>query len=160
MTARLLGPDDALLWRALWAEAQAEVPGAFACRPQDSDADSPGAVAARRASVRPFVWELADAEAAVACALWCPDGDPVRAERRGRVEAVFVRRHVRGRGIAGRLLAALIEDARAHGIVELWLEVGRGNAAALSAYVRAGFTPATVPAARAGELAMRRRLDA
>lgn len=151
MTARLLGPGDAALWRALWAEALAAAPQAFARR----SGDDPEVLAARLAAVRPFVWECAapcGAEA-VACALWRRDDDP-SASRRGWVEAVFVRPASRGRGIAARLIAALAADARSHGVAELWLEVGRDNAPARAAYARAGFGPAPTPAARADEIAL------
>ena len=158
MTARLLGPADAQLWRALWAEALAETPAAFARRDADGPALSVEVLEARRAavlaSVRAFVWETPDP---VACALWCRDADPALPGR-GWVEAVFVRRFSRGQGIAARLLAALAADAHAHGIAELWLEVGTDNAAARAAYARAGFTPAPAPAGRSSELALRLRL--
>lgn len=249
MTARLLGPGDAALWRALWAEALAEAPDAFARRAEGSPQAAPAALAARLASLRAFVWEVSAepgpqaaagapatplpagaagphaagrtgfrsgvpepqrtepdrpgsrlpgsgvSEAAapgsrrsepllpgshppgsglpgaaappavagppepVACALWCRDGDPTQ-PRRGWVEAVFVRRHARGRGLAGRLLDVLADDARIHGVEELWLEVGRNNAAARAAYARAGFVAARLPASRADEIALRRRLGA
>lgn len=167
MTARLLGPGDAALWRTLWAEALAEAPTAFARRPEGSAAARPEAVAARLASLRAFVWEAPGAvpergpdpaPGALACALWCRDDDP-SAPHRGWIEAVFVRPHARGRGLAGRLLEALAADARAHGVRELWLEVGRANAAALAAYARAGFAVAPAPAGRADEIALCRRLD-
>ena len=175
MTARLLGPADAALWRALWAEALAEAPEAFARRAQNSPAASPEATAARLTSLRAFVWQeaaaagqsshglpaslpaAASAPEALACALWCRETDPAL-PRRGWVEAVFVRPHARGRGLAARLLDALAEDARAHGIRELWLEVGRANAPALAAYARAGFAPAPAPASRADEIALCRAL--
>lgn len=159
MTARLLGPADAQLWRALWAEALAEMPAAFARRDAEASTLTPEVLKARRAavlaSVRAFVWETPDP---VGCALWCRDADPAR-PRRGWVEAVFVRRFARGAGIAPRLLAALAEDARAHGIAELWLEVGRDNAAAHAAYARAGFLPAPDPAGRDSEIALRLSLS-
>jgi ribosomal protein S18 acetylase RimI-like enzyme len=151
VTARLLGPADAHLWRALWAEALAEVPEAFARR----SGDAPRTAAVAVAGIRAFVWERATPEGAeaVACALWVRDRDPGR-PRRGWVEAVFVRRHVRGQGIVARLIGVLAADARAHGMAELWLEVRADNAAARAAYGRAGFAPAPCPAGRAGEIAL------
>lgn len=196
MTARLLGPDDAALWRVLWTEALAEAPAAFARRPEGSPQAAEAAVAARLASLRAFVWEACggtsgtgaggcgragdrhtgdgpdalDGHAAaaaaglphpqaLACALWCRDADPTH-RRRGWVEAVFVRRHARGRGIAVRLLAALAEDARAAGMAELRLEVGRANAPARAAYARAGYAPLAVPASRPDEIMLGLRLEA
>lgn len=159
MSARLLGPEDAALWAAFWAEALADAPWAFAARGEDA----PVRTAAEIASIRAFVWEGpgpagSDAGAvALACALWCRDTDPAR-DRRGWVEAVFVRPAARGRGIAARLIAALAADARAHGIEELWLEVGCDNLAARAAYARAGFAAAPEPASLPGETAMRLRL--
>lgn len=48
----------------------------------------------------------------------------------------------RGRGMAGRILAALAEAALARGLPRCFLQVEEGNAAALALYRRAGFASA------------------
>ncbi|MEP6720476.1 MAG: GNAT family N-acetyltransferase [Variovorax sp.] len=48
----------------------------------------------------------------------------------------------RGRGLAGRVLAGLAQAALARGVERVFLQVEAGNAAALSLYRRAGFSPA------------------
>jgi len=189
VSARLLGPADAALWRVLWTEALAEAPAAFARRPEGSPEAAEAAVAARLASLRAFVWEAGAARdgsgtggagraggesdaveagaaaataglphpQALACALWCRDADPAL-RHRGWVQAVFVRRHARGRGLAVRLLAALAEDACAAGMTELRLEVGRANAPARAAYARAGYAPVAAAAGRPDEIVLGLRL--
>lgn len=49
---------------------------------------------------------------------------------------------LRGRGMAGRVLAALAEAAMAHGVKRCFLQVEEGNTAAQALYRRAGFVPA------------------
>lgn len=54
------------------------------------------------------------------------------------VMTIAVEPRLRGRGIGGRLLAALVEAAAARGLVQLTLEVRTGNAPALALYRRFG----------------------
>lgn len=49
---------------------------------------------------------------------------------------------MRGRGLAGRVLASIAQDAIRQGIGRMFLQVEEGNAAALSLYRRAGFSTA------------------
>ncbi len=48
----------------------------------------------------------------------------------------------RGRGMAGRILAAIAEAALVRGVTRCFLQVEEGNAAAQALYRRAGFVPA------------------
>jgi N-acetylglutamate synthase len=48
----------------------------------------------------------------------------------------------RGRGLAGRILAALAGAATARGVARCFLQVEEGNTAAHALYRRAGFVPA------------------
>ncbi len=57
----------------------------------------------------------------------------------GEVKRMYLRPAARGRGLAGRLLARIETEARAHGLGELALETGIGFAAARRVYERAGF---------------------
>ncbi|MDI5890112.1 GNAT family N-acetyltransferase [Halomonas rhizosphaerae] len=55
------------------------------------------------------------------------------------LQAILVAREARGQGAAGRLLAAVIEQAQGWRSERLLLEVRAGNAAALALYRGAGF---------------------
>ncbi|RYY95262.1 MAG: GNAT family N-acetyltransferase [Chitinophagaceae bacterium] len=57
---------------------------------------------------------------------------------------MYVRPEARGQGINALVLEALEERARARGLAELRLEVYAGNAPAIRAYEKAGFTPLLV----------------
>ena len=46
---------------------------------------------------------------------------------------------IRGRGLAGRVLASIAQEAIQRGIERMFLQVEEGNAAALALYRRAGF---------------------
>ncbi|RBI82925.1 GNAT family N-acetyltransferase [Rhodosalinus halophilus] len=59
----------------------------------------------------------------------------------GFIDELYVRRAVRGRGIAGDALDALARALREAGVVALHLEVDRENAAARRLYARARFAP-------------------
>ena len=48
----------------------------------------------------------------------------------------------RGRGLAGRILAGLADDAAARQLTRVFLQVEEGNDAALALYRRAGFATA------------------
>ena len=50
----------------------------------------------------------------------------------------------RGRGLAGRVLAALADAAMARGVARCFLQVEAGNAAAQALYRRAGFVTGLV----------------
>jgi ribosomal protein S18 acetylase RimI-like enzyme len=68
------------------------------------------------------------------------------------IDEIYVRRAVRGRGIAADALDALARALRDAGLVALHLEVDRENAAAQRLYTRARFAP------REGALSMTRPL--
>jgi GNAT superfamily N-acetyltransferase len=69
---------------------------------------------------------------------------------------VFVEPHVRGRGYAGHLIAAVEQEARTASIPELWLY----TRSAERVYARAGWhTVETIQRNGAGYALMRRRLD-
>lgn len=55
------------------------------------------------------------------------------------LQALLVAESCRGRGVAGRLLAAVVDQARGWGSERLLLEVRAGNAAAIALYRRRGF---------------------
>jgi GNAT superfamily N-acetyltransferase len=55
------------------------------------------------------------------------------------IHAFYLRPHVRGQGLAERVIKHLEDCAREAGAVELRLYVHRGNARAIAAYAKAGF---------------------
>ena len=57
----------------------------------------------------------------------------------GEITNVAVTEACRGRGIGGRLVGAMQEEAAKHGIDQIYLEVRFGNAAAIHVYESAGF---------------------
>ena len=58
----------------------------------------------------------------------------------GEIKRMYVRPELRGRGVAGRILAALEEAARARDIALLQLETGVRSLDALAFYRSAGFS--------------------
>jgi ribosomal protein S18 acetylase RimI-like enzyme len=62
-----------------------------------------------------------------------------RRQHRARVWAVWVHRDFRGRGVGRRLMTALLDWARARGVVAVYLDVVVGNDPARSLYERLGF---------------------
>jgi putative acetyltransferase len=60
------------------------------------------------------------------------------------VKRMYVRRSVRGRGLAQALLTRIEIEARGAGLVVLRLETGERQTAALRFYARAGFRPCAV----------------
>lgn len=59
----------------------------------------------------------------------------------GMVDEIYLRRAVRGRGIATEVLTALPRALAGAGLKALHLEVHRDNDAAMRLYARAGFAP-------------------
>ena len=58
---------------------------------------------------------------------------------RANIIMVYVRKSLRGTGVAGDLIDAIIEEARAMGIIQLELAVTAENQAAVRFYERKGF---------------------
>lgn len=63
-----------------------------------------------------------------------------------RLVAMFVRPEARGRGCAGRLVDAVVDEARRRGLSRVALQVVETNAAARAAYERCGFRPTGITA--------------
>lgn len=91
----------------------------------------------------------------------------VKVKHRALVIMVYLRRELRGTGLAKRLLDTVVEQASQDGIMQLELHVRAENAAAIRFYEREGFVEiGRIPAAtifegrEVDELLMCRRLDA
>jgi diamine N-acetyltransferase len=56
-----------------------------------------------------------------------------------KLDKLYVRYDLRGRGYGGLLMHHVEERARAHGRTRLYLQVNKNNASAIDAYLRIGF---------------------
>ena len=74
----------------------------------------------------------------VGSAAWYAEDDP-KTNHRAKLISVYVRASHRGQGLLDLLLAAVIEDARAAGKMQIELDVTATNAKAVRAYERNGF---------------------
>jgi ribosomal protein S18 acetylase RimI-like enzyme len=135
VTIRHIGADEVEAFRQIRLEALRAEPASFASRYED--------------------WEVLSAEEwrnrlnePVFIAF--QDGSPVgimglfrqrssKMAHRATIVMVYVRGNLRGTGLAGRLLEAVSDHARAAGIVQLELFVSAENAAAIRFYQRQGF---------------------
>ncbi|HEX8860653.1 MAG TPA: GNAT family N-acetyltransferase [Actinomycetes bacterium] len=144
MLVRPLRADEWPLLRELRLRALADAPEAFAST-HAREAAAPERMWRERAAGGPEIVTL--------LATTGPEGDgaapagmtTVRLEGgrppRGHLLGMWVDPAHRGQGVAGELIDAAANWARARGVTELVLWVVDGNTAALSAYRRAGFEP-------------------
>lgn len=132
---RQIGPDE---WKQLRATRLAALQDA----PEAYESTYEGSLAfdedewRRRAGAHPVFLALSGEEP-VGMAIGLRD-EGTRPDSRDLV-SMWVSADVRGRGVAGRLIDAVADWARADGAGELHLWVVVGNAAARAAYDRAGF---------------------
>ncbi|MGB7320958.1 MAG: GNAT family N-acetyltransferase [Albidovulum sp.] len=134
MNVRRISPEEAALWRRIRLEALSTAPDAFSA-PLSDWQDRPIADFAAQVAANP-VFLAFDGSVPVGSISWMRDDEIAG---RGWIYAVFVSPGARGRGIGQALIAAVLTDADAAGMTELWLEVGGQNTPAISAYGRAGF---------------------
>ncbi|MEM8871066.1 MAG: GNAT family N-acetyltransferase [Pseudomonadota bacterium] len=128
-----LTPGDAAAFRDIRLEALRTAPDQFGSRLEDWAHRPLADFAALLENTRAF-GARGDA-GLVGLAGWhTPQGDALR----GKLIMVFVRPGWRGRGVVGRLLTRICEDARGR-VDRLELTVNTTNAAAMWAYERAGF---------------------
>ncbi|MEY9839463.1 GNAT family N-acetyltransferase [Streptacidiphilus sp. EB103A] len=99
-------------------------------------ADDPGATAAAEFAPPHGLFLLATGQdaIAVACGGWRTAGAAT-----AEVKRMYVTSPARGRGYGRRMLEALEQDAREHGMSEVILETGIKNHAALALYTRCGY---------------------
>lgn len=91
------------------------------------------------------LWAVVEKGAVVATAGWHPLKGRVLSHR-GHVIAVYTAPHARGRGLSRHLLEVIAEQAKTAGIVQLELDVGAENAAAIAVYEAAGYrVTGTIP---------------
>lgn len=144
---RRLRAEDATLWRDLRLEALAKHPEAFGST-HDDWAGRPLSDFADRLE-QACILGAFKSETLVGCmALDSANG-------RGEITGVFVRRDLRGRGVARALLKAQKRQAQQRGVSQLYLTVAETNRPALRFYERAGFRRIEEPSralARDGQL--------
>ncbi len=132
---RRLGPDDAALYRAIRMEALERCPEAFASTLEIEAARPPEAFAERlQASA---VFAALNAGEPVGMAGFYRHDTPKMAHK-GMLWGMYVRPEARGRGIARRLLEAVLAHAASEAEI-LQLAVTTDNAPARALYAGMGF---------------------
>jgi ribosomal protein S18 acetylase RimI-like enzyme len=136
MLVRMMGPADALLYRALRLRALREHPDAFTSS-YEEDREQPVEASAQRLGAHPFwgAYHLAELYGFVGVER------ELRPKNRHKatVMGMYVAAEMGGQGIARALLDALIAHSRLNGVESLVLTVTDGNQRAQRLYEAAGF---------------------
>lgn len=136
MLVRMLGPADALSYRALRLRALREHPDAFTSS-YEQDREQPVEAAAQRLAAHAMwgAWQHAELYGFVGLER------ELRPKNRhkGTVMGMYVAPEVAGQGVGRALLKALVAHARANGLASLVLTVTEGNEPARRLYESAGF---------------------
>ncbi|WP_428491363.1 N-acetyltransferase family protein [Rhodopila sp.] len=129
-------PQDLPLLRPLRLEALRRHPSAFGVAFEEEQADDPGRLIGEPPSVTlgGFGGGVLVGSASMVVS------QRVKQRHKGHVVAFYVAPAWRRAGLARALLDALVEQARAQGLVLLTLSVTLGNAAARGLYSGAGFS--------------------
>ncbi len=135
MTVRRLLPNEAALFQALRIEAMGAEPESFVATLEEEKA-KPLSWFAERLEKDPVFGGFLNSELAGMAGF--TRMKPARERHRGQVWTMYVRASARGRGLAGELLRAVIEHARAE-VEVLELIVVSTNTAAVKLYERHGF---------------------
>lgn len=135
-TIRLLTPGDGDVFRRIRLEALRTEPAAFASRVEDWEALSSDEWR-RRLTETPVFVAFRDDEPVGIMGLMRQRS--AKMAHRATIIMVYVRRTLRGAGIAARLLEATTDHARKIGVRQLELAVTAENPAAYRFYEREGF---------------------
>jgi ribosomal protein S18 acetylase RimI-like enzyme len=139
---RRLDPDDLRAYKALRDEMLQAHPDAFTSDAAGERLKPPHAYLGRLGLDRPEGGHFllgAFAGSALIGAIGCDRDARPKVRHLAQVVGMMVRPAWRGRGVAGALLQACIEEARRAGIETLTLSVTVGNQGAERLYARAGF---------------------
>ena len=138
MTIRRLDPSDWARFREIRLDMLRTAPRAFGATQAEWAAKPEREI--RDWLAKMYTLALFDGTRIMGTAAFSRRPGPVAAHR-AEVIAVYLRAEARGQGHAARLIEALVEAARAQGILQLELDVADWNAPAIALYDRAGFTP-------------------
>ncbi|UWQ94599.1 GNAT family N-acetyltransferase [Rhodobacteraceae bacterium M385] len=140
---RRLGPGDWRMYRAIRLEMLEKEPMGFGMTAAEFAAMQPDEILPWMAKSN--IWAVVKDGAILATAAWFTMPGAVQAHR-GHVVAVYTTQAARGRGLARKLLAEIAAEAQAQGKMQLELDVGAENTAAIKAYEAAGYRiAATIP---------------
>ncbi|MGN8115904.1 N-acetyltransferase family protein [Labrys sp. 22185] len=132
---RRLGPADGDDYRTIRLAALATAPEAFGST-YAAEVVRPAAAFAERLSQSVVFGAYGDGQIVGMAGYWRQDG--LKDRHKGQVWGVYVEPGWRGQGVAGALMAAVIEAARGE-VEQLLLAVVQGNDNALALYRRLGF---------------------
>lgn len=135
MTIRRIGADDMEAFRRIRLEALGEEPSAYASSYEDWAVLSDDEWRARMRE--PVIMAFLGDEPVGLAGL--SRQRPSKMVHRANIVMVYVRKSQRGTGVADGLIDAVIEEARAMGIVQLELAVTAENRSAVRFYQRKGF---------------------
>lgn len=140
MNIRPAAPTDAAALAAIYSHHILHGTGTFEEEPVDA-----AEMAARlgRIVARGWPWLAAEEDGEVLGYAYAAQFRDRAAYRYSAETSVYVREEARGRGVGGRLLAALIEAAAACGFRRLFAVIGdRGNAGSIALHGKHGFVHA------------------
>ncbi len=133
---RRLTPGDWRAFRSIRLEMLEQAPTGFGSTHAEWAEKAPDQIMAWLEEIH--LWAVVEGGSIRATTGWHPMGGAVT-RHRGHVIAVYTTPDARGRGLAAQLLTAVADDARAHGAIQLELDVGAENTAARAAYSAAGY---------------------
>ncbi|MEL6419669.1 MAG: GNAT family N-acetyltransferase [Pseudomonadota bacterium] len=134
---RMLGPDDAKIWRDLRIEGIRNYPGAFLTSLDEAKAQSVEKIEIGLARKGTFAAFQDNEPVGIASIL--PLTNRTRTRHRAEIGAFYVRPVAQGSGVADALMLAMIDFARVEGIWQLELFVAETNTRGTRFYERHGF---------------------
>lgn len=135
ITIRQLLPDDFAILREIRLEALKLHPEAYSSAYEDWEKFSEDEWRAKLSA--PVFAAFDGAKPVGLIGLWPQNG--ARTEHRAIIVMVYVQDHMRGQGVAKKLLHAVQDYAQTAGIFQLELSVSADNVAAHQLYLREGF---------------------
>ena len=136
MTVRILGPEDAPLWRSLRLEMLREAPTAYGSRYAEW-AERP--LSDWEEALRRVLYVASFDGAEPVGAMGCARQTGQSARHRATLIAVWLRPEYRGSGRAQDMLDRIVELSEQDGILQLELGVEAANGRAIRFYERNGF---------------------
>jgi RimJ/RimL family protein N-acetyltransferase len=141
MTIRVLTPHDVEAYRALRLEALTTEPAAYTSSAEDFEKENLEAVAARleAKAFGNFIMGAFNAEQLVGIASFVPE-TRLKVQHKGNVFGVYVTASERGKGVAKKLMLALLERVKTYPrIKQINIAVMTSQVAARNLYLSLGF---------------------